>query len=877
MCLKNSFSALLTFLFCVFEVSAQDKAYSSFKHLEMERKFHSASCGFDYYHEKKLKNDKNYIERYQQTLSNIKKAQNLSYRMASGVYQVPVVVHVMHKGENIGEGSNISDSDVRTGIEYLNNYWRKISGTQGDGDGVDMEIEFALAVRDDNGNCTDGIVRKDMSQVSSYVSDGVGDYGLPDYDGDGQTNSLKEYSIWNPNKYYNVWLVDKIDGNNCSSDGYTAGYAYYASEHGQLWDGSVVLICSYLDEFDDTWAHEMGHALNLPHTFDGDDDNPGSNYQCGDDGIDDTPKHIRTMFIDDLYYDCDNADVNHCDPNFNVQMSPSHTGNGTHQDHMRNYMDYTGCSSEFTWGQKAVAKSALINERASLLFQNGNQSLVPISKAEIDFSSSTTVTCVGSTIEFTDLSSCIPNSYTNEPIQGIDFNWIFDNGIHEAYVSTEQNPEINFEHAGIYNVTLEVRNSHGLSRLTKSDWITVTENALDACSASSQNSNTDYSCGVTNISFNDLNHTTSTFIPENSMQDFTCLKSTVIEKDSTYLLTIAYQSDNFDSQYLEVWLDWDGDGAFEISNNNSDNERLLSHHISTSVMDTVSVVVVPPSSTTLNKLLRMRVVSDSRYVPEVCGKGLSQRADDYGVIVRREVIGCKDSSACNYNEEATTEGLCTYPIETYLDCLGACINDADGDRVCDELEVLGCTDSNACNYNENATNDDGFCYHTISATIEPYAYDHELVKLVVYPNVEVSYEWYLGETLLPEFTSNEMIPAVNGNYSVFVKANDKSGCFQTNYFIIETLNLYDELDDLGIVLYPNPTSDKLYLVVNDSYEVLQIEFIDVTGAVVSVHTSKKYEVDEVHELDVSNFQVGYYLLRVVSENKQKIIPWTKYE
>ncbi len=116
--------------------------------------------------------------------------------MASGVYQVPVVVHVMHKGENIGEGSNISDSDVRTGIEYLNNYWRKISGTQGDGDGVDMEIEFALAVRDDNGNCTDGIVRKDMSQVSSYVSDGVGDYGLPDYDGDGQTNSLKEYSIW---------------------------------------------------------------------------------------------------------------------------------------------------------------------------------------------------------------------------------------------------------------------------------------------------------------------------------------------------------------------------------------------------------------------------------------------------------------------------------------------------------------------------------------------------------------------------------------------------------------------------------------------------------------------------------------------------------
>ena len=66
MCLKNSFLSLLAFLFCFFEVLAQDKAFSSFKHSETERKFHSASCGFDHYHEKKLKNDKNYIERYQQ-------------------------------------------------------------------------------------------------------------------------------------------------------------------------------------------------------------------------------------------------------------------------------------------------------------------------------------------------------------------------------------------------------------------------------------------------------------------------------------------------------------------------------------------------------------------------------------------------------------------------------------------------------------------------------------------------------------------------------------------------------------------------------------------------------------------------------------------
>ena len=43
------------------------------------------------------------------------------------------------------------------------------------------------------------------------------------------------------------------------------------------------------------------------------------------------------------------------------------------------------------------------------------------------------------------------------------------------------------------------------------------------------------------------------------------------------------------------------------------------------------------------------------------------------------------------------------------DCDGNCLNDADGDGVCDEFEVAGCTDATACNYNADATDDDGSC------------------------------------------------------------------------------------------------------------------------------------------------------------------------
>ena len=41
--------------------------------------------------------------------------------------------------------------------------------------------------------------------------------------------------------------------------------------------------------------------------------------------------------------------------------------------------------------------------------------------------------------------------------------------------------------------------------------------------------------------------------------------------------------------------------------------------------------------------------------------------------------------------------------EEYYDCEENCINDTDSDGVCDEFEIAGCTDTSACNYDENAT------------------------------------------------------------------------------------------------------------------------------------------------------------------------------
>ena len=55
------------------------------------------------------------------------------------------------------------------------------------------------------------------------------------------------------------------------------------------------------------------------------------------------------------------------------------------------------------------------------------------------------------------------------------------------------------------------------------------------------------------------------------------------------------------------------------------------------------------------------------------------------------------------------DGSCTYPAADNLDCDGNCLNDADGDGICDEDEIAGCTDMEANNYDASATDDDGSC------------------------------------------------------------------------------------------------------------------------------------------------------------------------
>ena len=96
------------------------------------------------------------------------------------------------------------------------------------------------------------------------------------------------------------------------------------------------------------------------------------------------------------------------------------------------------------------------------------------------------------------------------------------------------------------------------------------------------------------------------------------------------------------------------------------------------------------------------------------------------------VPGCIDDTACNYvgddeldNYYAGPFGTCEYP-DFGFDCDGVCLEDADGDGICDASDLCpddatdacaGCTDEAYSNYSPDATIDDGSCYFAVSCEL----------------------------------------------------------------------------------------------------------------------------------------------------------------
>lgn len=374
----------------------------------------------------------------------------------STVYKIPVVFHILH---NHGS-ENISKEQILDAMSILNRDYRKLNAdaanvqTPFQGMPTDVEIEFELAKIAPNGACFDGITRT----VTALTNDGSS--------GQAQVNAVIAgndiyQGVWPHTKYLNIYVASEIGG--------AAGYTFNpmggstANAQGMYYNG-IFILDTYTGSIGTSsvtnsraLTHEVGHWLNLSHTW-GDNNNPGNASSCGeDDHVQDTPMCIGVTSC--------NLSSNTCDDTNDPSGFSSWTTDVV--DNVENYMDYSYCSKMFTPGQVARMRAAIVSTTAgrNQIITTANHTATGIDTAPTlctaKFTTARTVICAGESIQFTDQSY---NAATG-------WNWTFAGG--SPANSATQNPTITYNTPGTYAVKLVATDGSSNSTSDVAAYITV--------------------------------------------------------------------------------------------------------------------------------------------------------------------------------------------------------------------------------------------------------------------------------------------------------------------------------------------------------------------------------------------------------------------
>ena len=263
-------------------------------------------------------------------------------RTQDEVMYIPVVVHVIHQGQAVGTGANLSDRQILSQIKVLNDDFRRNFNSRGwntDPRGADTRIEFVLARRDPNGLPTTGINRVAASSIGLAGSA----YTRTQLDG-----TIKPRTVWDATRYMNLWVANvsglfgvaqfplnsSLGGLACTPQANAAntdGITINTTSCGSIDDGPFNLNTATL--YGRTATHEVGHYLGLRHIW--------GDANCGNDFCEDTPIHQTA--------------------NRGCPTHPKPNNCGTADEMFENYMDYTDdqCYNIFSRDQMIRMRAVL--------------------------------------------------------------------------------------------------------------------------------------------------------------------------------------------------------------------------------------------------------------------------------------------------------------------------------------------------------------------------------------------------------------------------------------------------------------------------------------------------------------------------------------
>lgn len=132
-----------------------------------------------------------------------------------------------------------------------------------------------------------------------------------------------------------------------------------------------------------------------------------------------------------------------------------------------------------------------------------------------------------------------------------------------------------------------------------------------------------------------------------------------------------------------------------------------------------------------------------------------------------------------------------------------------------------------------------------------------------------TYQWYLNDSLLKQFTQSVIQPPANGYYRVVI--SNQVGCSATSdSYYYETASVISPSSNQDVHVYPNPTHGYIMLSSKNSIYCFSATLLDITGKVLW----QKENIPRVEILDLSSLSGSMFLLYIRTEKGnyiQKII------
>ena len=237
-----------------------------------------------------------------------------------------------------------------------------------------------------------------------------------------------------------------------------------------------------------------------------------------------------------------------------------------------------------------------------------------ISPLSAEFAATPATLNAGEFVQFTDLSTGAPTSW----------NWTFDGGTPSS--SNLQNPLIQYNTPGNYNVTLEVsKPSVANSTLTKNSFIIVNPTTPDTYYIPANISSDDY---IRNFSLGSvINNTTSGngYILYPGPYNVT--------PGQNYQVSLT-PSNSSNRNSWRIWIDLNSDGDFEDL-----GETLLSANNKRGVY--TSVIMIPADATGVT---RLRLIIQNGGSPGPCSDNFTGEVEDYTVSFAAAPLSLKQAT-----------------------------------------------------------------------------------------------------------------------------------------------------------------------------------------------------------------------------------------